>query len=197
MSTLQNTTQHPDRIKTRPRTGALALSMLIALGAAFLTALLILPTAHATTRPPTASSVTSAASGYFRDPATHKLEPAGLGDCLVNPSNQAVACYQAAQAPIATSAASGYFRDPATHKLEPAGLGDCLVNPSNQAVACYQAAQAPIATPAASGYFRDPATHKLEPAGLGDCLVNPSNPAAACYQPASGYFRDPAAHNAP
>jgi hypothetical protein len=107
MSALQNTTQRPDRIKTRLRTGALALSMLIALGAA----LLILPTAHRATRPPTASIARPA------PPAALTTQASGLGDCSVNPYNEALACYQAAQASIATPAPSGYFRDPATHQL--------------------------------------------------------------------------------
>ena len=107
MSALQNTTQRPDRIKTRLRTGALALSMLIALGAA----LLILPTAHRATRPPTASIARPA------QPAALTPQASGLGNCLVNAHNQARACYQAAQAPTATPAPPGYFRDPTTHAL--------------------------------------------------------------------------------
>lgn len=107
MSTLQNTTQRPDRIRTPLRTGALALSALIALGAA----LLIFPTAHRTTRPPTTGIAHPAPTTALTTRAS------GLGDCLVNPDNQALACYHAAQALIATPTTSGYFRDPATHKL--------------------------------------------------------------------------------
>lgn len=107
MSTLQNATQHRDKTRTRLGTGALALSALIALGIG----VLILPTGHRTTRPPTASIARPA------PPTALTSQASGLGDCLVNPENQAMACYDAAQALIATPATSAYFRDPATHKL--------------------------------------------------------------------------------
>ncbi len=107
MSTLQNATQHRDKTRTRLGAGALALSALIALGIG----VLILPTGHRTTTPPTASIAHPAR------PTALTSQASGLGDCLVNPENQAPACYDAAQALTATPATSGYFRDPATHKL--------------------------------------------------------------------------------
>ena len=107
MSTLQNTTQNRDKSKTRREAGAMALSALIT----FAIAVLILHTGHRTTRPPTPSIARPA------QPAALTPQASGLGNCLVNPYNQAQACYQAAQAPIATPATSGYYRDPATHKL--------------------------------------------------------------------------------
>jgi hypothetical protein len=140
MSTLQNTTRHPERVKTRRRTGALALSALRASGAA----LLILPTAHHTARPPTAGIARPAAPAALTTPAS------GVGNCLVNPDNPALACYHAA-----------HSAPPAAPTIQASGLGNCLVNPGNQARACYHAARASIETPARSGYFRDPATHKL------------------------------------
>ena len=108
MSTPQHTTEHRDKTRTRQGAGALALSALItlAIGA------LILHTGHRTTTPPTASIAHPALSA-----AAVTTQASGVGDCLVNPYNQARACYQAAQAPIATPAPSGYYRDPATHKL--------------------------------------------------------------------------------
>ena len=108
MSTPQHTTEHRDKTRTRQGAGALALSALItlAIGA------LILHTGHRTTTPPTASIGHPALSA-----AAVTTQASGLGDCLVNPYNQARACYQAAQAPPANPAPSGYFRDPATHKL--------------------------------------------------------------------------------
>lgn len=107
MSTLQTTTQHRDRIRTRLGAAALALSVLIALGIT----LLILPTAHRTTSPSTASVARSA------PPAALTTQHSGLGNCLVDPYTPAIACYHAARTPIATTAPSSYFRDPATHKL--------------------------------------------------------------------------------
>ena len=108
MSTPQNTTQPRDKTRTRHGAGALALSALItlAIGA------LILHAGHRTTRPPTATTARPA-----QPAAILTTQASGLGNCLVNPYNQAQACYQAAQAPIATPATSGYYRDPATHKL--------------------------------------------------------------------------------
>ena len=105
---LQNTTQNRDKSKTRREAGAMALSALIT----FAIAVLILHTGHRTTTPPTASIGHPALSA-----AAVTTQASGLGDCLVNPYNQARACYQAAQAPPANPAPSGYFRDPATHKL--------------------------------------------------------------------------------
>ena len=108
MSTPQNTTQPRDKTRTRHGAGALALSALItlAIGA------LILHTGHRTTTPPTASIGHPALSA-----AAVTTQASGLGDCLVNPYNQARACYRAAQTFTATPATPGYFRDPATHKL--------------------------------------------------------------------------------
>jgi hypothetical protein len=105
MSTLQNTPQHRDRIRTRLGTGILALSTLIAIGLALL---ILMPTGHRTT-PPTRGSIateaalaaqTPARAGCFRDPATHALT-----------------CSHPAPAPIVTPAPAGYLRDPATHTL--------------------------------------------------------------------------------
>jgi hypothetical protein len=97
------------RHSTRLGAGLLALSALIAIGVTlvFLTSI----SANHTTRPPTASTARPA------PPAALTNEPSGLGNCLVNPDNHALACYHAAQAPIATPAPPGYFRDPTTHKL--------------------------------------------------------------------------------
>ena len=80
MSALQDTAKHHHRFRIRGA-GALALSVLVAIGAALL---ILIPTGHrATAR--AAGSVTQPAShlaitaylttrsGYFRDPATHKL----------------------------------------------------------------------------------------------------------------------------
>jgi hypothetical protein len=107
MSTPQDTTQPRDKTRTRLGAGALALSALITLA----TGVLILHAGHRTTMPPTATIAHPA------QPAAVTIEPSGLGDCLVNPYNEARACYQAAEVPIATPAPSGFFRDPATHKL--------------------------------------------------------------------------------
>jgi hypothetical protein len=107
MSTLQNTTQHRDRIRTRLGGAAFALSVIIALGIA----LLILPTAHRTTRPPTASVARVA------PPPAVTTQTSGLGNCLVDPYTPAIACYHAARTPVATTASSSQYRDPATHKL--------------------------------------------------------------------------------
>lgn len=87
MSTLQTIPRHRESI----RTALLALTAVIAIAIA----LLILPTGHRTTRPPTASIARPA------PPAAHTIQASGLGNCLVNPYNQAVACYRAAQASIA------------------------------------------------------------------------------------------------
>ena len=86
MSTPQHTTEHRDKTRTRQGAGALALSALItlAIGA------LILHTGHRTTTPPTASIAHPALSA-----AAVTTQASGLGDCLVNPYNQARACYQA------------------------------------------------------------------------------------------------------
>ena len=109
MSTLQHTTHHCDRIRTRIGTGALGLAALIAIGFALL---ILMPTGHRTSVPiagsiaqphPQAAALTSqtpAPAGCFRDPATHALT-----------------CSRPTPAPTATPTRAGYFRDPATHKL--------------------------------------------------------------------------------
>jgi hypothetical protein len=108
MSTPQHPSEHRDKSRTGQGAGALALSALITLAIGFL----ILHTGHRTTSPPTATIAHPATQA-----AALTTQASGLGDCLVNPDNQARACYHAAQALVATPAPSGYFRDPATHKL--------------------------------------------------------------------------------
>lgn len=82
MSSLQNTTQHRDRIRTRIGTGALTLAAFIAIGLALL---ILMPIGHRTAQPTALSiaqphskaapapTATPARAGYYREPATHRL----------------------------------------------------------------------------------------------------------------------------
>ncbi|MBV9000975.1 MAG: hypothetical protein JO304_18070 [Solirubrobacterales bacterium] len=109
MSTLQNTTQHRDRIRTRIGTGALALAALIAIGLALL---ILMPIGHRTGQP-TALSIAQPHSQAAALIA-HTAHPGGW---LHDPATHALISSQAAPAPSATPAPAGYYREPATHRL--------------------------------------------------------------------------------
>ena len=109
MSTLQNTSRHRDRIRTRIGTGALALAGLIAIGFALL---ILMPTGHRTDKP-TAGSIAQRPSSA----AALTARIAAPGGCFRDPATHSLICSHTAPAPTATPAPAGYFRDPATHKL--------------------------------------------------------------------------------
>jgi hypothetical protein len=109
MTTLQNTSQHRDRIRTRIGTGAFALAALIAIGLALL---ILMPTGHRTGQP-AGGSIAQAHSQAVVITA-HAAAPGG---CLRDPTTHALICSQEAPAPTATPMPAGYYRDPATHKL--------------------------------------------------------------------------------